>query len=204
MKASQLTKENFTPEIADRLLFSGLEYGGQTADFILVPGSLKAYVYRCPLAVNLYRTGKSGEIILCGGKKRTFPDGENCTECEKMATVLKRMKIPDEDIFLENKSQTTYENFVNAKKITDDYFETVNGIILVTTAYHLRRAKKLAERIFHCEIYPCPADFGSARRENWQKTEKGRKTVLDECLKFGYYIKKGLIDDFEIEKGNDD
>ena len=38
MKASQLTKENITPEIVDKLLFEGLDYKGEdfpaTSNFI--------------------------------------------------------------------------------------------------------------------------------------------------------------------------
>ena len=48
------------------------------------------------------------------------------------------------------------------------------------------------------KIIPCPANRGSTQRNNWSMTEKGSTTALDECLKFGYYIKKGFIDDFEI------
>ena len=70
--------------------------------------------------------------------------------------------------------------------------------IIVTTAYHMRRAKKLAEHFFTQKIIPCPASRGSTQRNNWSMTEKGSTTALDECLKFGYYIKKGFIDDFEI------
>ena len=50
MKASQLTKENITPEIVDKLLFEGLDYKGETADVIIVLGSRKACDYRVPKA----------------------------------------------------------------------------------------------------------------------------------------------------------
>ena len=54
MKASQLTKENITPEIVDKLLFEGLNYKGETADVIIVLGSRKACDYRVPLAAKLF------------------------------------------------------------------------------------------------------------------------------------------------------
>lgn len=58
MKASQLTKENITPEIVDKLLFQGLDYKGETADVIIVLGSRKACDYRVPLAAKLFRKEK--------------------------------------------------------------------------------------------------------------------------------------------------
>lgn len=58
MKASQLTKENITPEIVDKLLFEGLDYKGETADVIIVLGSRKACDYRVPLAAKLFHEGK--------------------------------------------------------------------------------------------------------------------------------------------------
>jgi len=59
MKASQLTKENITPEIVDKLLFEGLDYKGETADVIIVLGSRKACDYRVPLAAKLFHKGKA-------------------------------------------------------------------------------------------------------------------------------------------------
>ena len=198
MKVSDITEQNLTPEIVDRILFDGLEYKGQRADLILVPGSLKAYCYRVPLAATLYHNKKVDKMIFCGGKIRTFPDGDILSECEKMKESALKSGIPEKDIFLENRSETTAENFTFAKDIIAKEMPRSKSAILVTTAYHQRRAVKLAEKILGLEIYPCPADNGSARRDNWFKTEKGRKTALDECLKFGYYIMQGLIDDFEI------
>ncbi|MFR5119759.1 MAG: hypothetical protein ACLTD2_07075 [Ruminococcus sp.] len=68
MKASQLTKENITPEIVDKLLFKGLDYKGETADVIIVLGSRKACDYRVPLAAKLFHEGKAPHLIFCGGK----------------------------------------------------------------------------------------------------------------------------------------
>lgn len=68
MKASQLTKENITPEIVDKLLFEGLDYKGETADVIIVLGSRKACDYRVPLAAKLFQERKAPHLIFCGGK----------------------------------------------------------------------------------------------------------------------------------------
>ena len=86
----------------------------------------------------------------------------------------------------------------DAVKLVKKHFPNCKSIIIVTTAYHMRRAAMLAQHFFTQKIIPCPASRGSTQRNNWSMTEKGSTTALDECLKFGYYIKKGFIDDFEI------
>ena len=73
MKASQLTKENITPEIVDKLLFEGLDYKGETADVIIVLGSRKACDYRVPLAAKLMK--KSKEWVMQGLRDGVFPWG---------------------------------------------------------------------------------------------------------------------------------
>ena len=200
MLVSQITRDNLTPEIVEKILFEGLDYKGQSADIIVCPGSLKAPVYRVPRAVELYKKGKASKLLFCGGKKRLFPDGSVERECEKMKSAALELGVPREDIFLEDKSENTVENFAFAKEIISKNFPGCKRLIVVTTAYHQRRAVKIAEKILGLEIYSCPANFGSTRQDNWYKTEKGRKTALDECLKFGYYIENGSIDDFEIGK----
>lgn len=200
MFASQLTREDLTDEMVWKMLYEGLDYKGENADVIVCLGSLKAPIYRVPVAVELYRKKKADSLLFCGGKKRIFPDGSETTECEKMRAKALELGVPEESIFLEDKSENTVENFIFSKEIISKNFPDCKKVIVVTTAYHQRRAVKIAEKILGMKIYSCPAKFGSARADNWYKTEKGRKTALDECLKFGYYIENGFIDDFEIGK----
>ena len=175
MKASQLTKENITPEIVDKLLFEGLDYKGETADVIIVLGSRKACDYRVPLAAKLFHEGKAPNLIFCGGKVQNTSQGE-MEEYKAMLIAAEKCGIPTSAITVETHSLDTVENLQNAAKLV----------------------KKLAEHFFTQKIIPCPASRGSTQRNNWSMTEKGSTTALDECLKFGYYIKKGFIDDFEI------
>ncbi|MDE6150034.1 MAG: YdcF family protein [Ruminococcus sp.] len=198
MLVSELTEQNISDEIIDKLLFEGLEYKGDNGDLIVVLGSKKAPIYRMPVAERLYHSGKSSKIIVCGGKVRNFDSGK-VPEWEAMKNAALHLGIKAEDILTEETSMTTYENLVNAEKIIRSNFPGCKSIILVTTAYHMRRALKMAEKILvKFNIIPCPANDGSTRRNTWFKTDKGRHTALDECMKFGYYIRNGCIDDFEI------
>lgn len=198
MLVSIITKQNITDDVVDKLLFEGLEYKGEQADVVIVLGSIKAPVYRIPVAARLYHEGKSNKIIVCGGKVRNFEKGI-MPECEAMKTSAMERGIKEEDILTEEQSMSTYENLINAKNIVNKKFPKCKNIIIVTTAYHMRRAMKMAEKTFEgVKIIPCPATNGSTQRETWYKTDKGRNTALDECMKFGYYIRNGYIDDFEI------
>ena len=73
MLVSRITEEDLTNELVDRLLFQGLEDTGEAADCILVLGSSKAAKYRVPVAVDAYRAGRAGKIMLCGGAVRRVP-----------------------------------------------------------------------------------------------------------------------------------
>lgn len=184
--------------MVDRLLFHGLDYGGEKGDLIMVLGSRKACEYRVPVAAKLFHDGKSDRLLFCGGKAQDTVYGF-MPEFESMVKAAEEFGISIKDILTEESSVSTAENFIFGGKMIEEHIPHCKKIILVTTAYHMRRAMLLAQRLLpQYEFIPCPAKDGSTRRDTWFKTEKGRKTALDECLKFGYYIEKGFIEDFEI------
>lgn len=119
-------------------------------------------------------------------------------EYKAMLISAEKYGIPTSAITVETHSLDTVENLQNAAELVKKHFPNCKSIIIVTTAYHMRRSAMLAQHFFTQKIIPCPASRGSTQQNNWSMTEKGSKTALDECLKFGYYIKKGFIDDFEI------
>lgn len=194
---SEINENNITDEIADKLLFDGLEYKGEEADVTIVLGSSKACFYRVPVAAEIYHSGKSGKFIFCGEKRQNTKYGF-MPEYAAMLIEAKKLGIPVENIIAETTSVSTVENLENAKELIDGV-GGCKSVILITTAYHMRRALKIAENILSgYKIISCPANDRSSRRDNWSKTDKGRKIVLDECLKFGYYIKNKYIEDFNI------
>ena len=68
MKASQLTKENITPEIVDKLLFEGLDYKGETADVIIVLESLRLSCSPCGKAFSEKKSPTSHILRRKGAK----------------------------------------------------------------------------------------------------------------------------------------
>ena len=88
----------------------------------------------------------------------------------------------------------TAENFSCSENLLREVLSDGGRIILVTTAYHMRRALLTAEKILpQYEFISCPVQKGSATKENWYKTDKGRRTVLDEWGKLRYYIRAGIL-----------
>lgn len=201
MFVSEIREEDLSVEIIDRLLFNGLEDPGVSADCIIVLGSAKAAEYRVPVAVDAYRAGRARKIMLCGGALRIFPIGQ-CTEAEYMRNAALELGIAEDDLILENTSQNTIENILFALIELQRAFwlNKVRRVLLVTTAYHMRRSLAIARYLFpkHIDIAPCPANDHNTRRENWMNTPKGIARAKGEAMNLVRCVLNGIIPDFEI------
>ena len=201
MLVSRITEEDLTNELVDRLLFQGLEDTGEAADCILVLGSSKAAKYRVPVAVDAYRAGRAGKIMLCGGAVREFPDG-TCSEAEQMRKAALELGVAEKDIILENASQNTVENMRFALVELQRAFllDQVRSVLLVTTAYHMRRSLAIARHLFpeHIEVIPFPANDTNTRRDNWMNTPAGIERAKGEAMNLVRCVRNGVIPDFEI------
>lgn len=201
MLVSQIKEGDLTPELVDRLLFQGLEDTGGAADCILVLGSIKAAQYRVPVAAEAYHAGRASRIILCGGKLREFPDGKR-TEAEQMYRAALALGVPQAHILLENASQNTVENlrFALAEWERAAAHHPMHRVLLVTTAYHMRRSLAIARHLFpaHITVLPCPANDTNTRRDNWMNNPVGTRRAKDEAMKLVHYVTHGIIPDFEI------
>lgn len=201
MLVSGIKEDHLTVDVVDRLLFRGLEDTGETADCIIVLGSIKAAKYRVPAAVEACKAGRADKLVLCGGKLRDFPDGQY-SEAEHMRQAALEAGVAEENIILENASQNTVENirFALAKLQRTFDLNQVRSVLLVTTAYHMRRSLAIARHLFpaHIAVIPCPANDTHTRRDNWMNTPVGIKRAKGEAMKIVRYITDGLIPDFEI------
>ena len=201
MLVSKIKEEDLTFDVIDRLLFQGLVDTGENADCIIVLGSIKAAKYRVPVAVDAYKAGRAGNIMLCGGKLRDFPDGRY-SEAEHMRQAALALGVSDKDIMIENASCNTVENIQFAMDILQQSpeFDKFSKLLLVTTAYHMRRSFAIARNIFpeHIKILPCPANDTTTRRDNWMLTSVGTERVKREAMKILTYVNNGVIPDFAL------
>ncbi len=180
----------------ERVLFSGLEYGEECADLIMVLGSKRACDYRVPKARELFLSGRANRILLCGGRVQKTTFGE-MAEWQAMSMALN--DLPSESVFFEKNSMYTAANFELAKPIIEKMSPEPKRILLVTADFHMRRAILLAHRILPgYEFLPCPVSKGSACRDRFRLSQRGMSRAIAEVQKLVMYAKEGLIDDIEI------
>ena len=201
MWVSKITEENLTNDVIDRLLFDGLNDTGENVDCVIVLGSLKAAEYRVPAAARVFFAGRSEKIMLCGGKIRDF-SGKRMAEADSMYEKALELGVLEANIILEKNSQDTIENILCSllELQRSIWLNKVKSVLLVTTAYHMRRSLHLARYLYpsHIRIYPCPADDTTTKRDNWMNTAEGTGRVKKEALNIVRYVNNGVIPDFEI------
>ena len=100
-------------------------------------------------AIDLYRQGKVRKIIFTGGQ------GNKNEETEAVAAreYAIRGGIPNQDIFIEQSSHTTYENVLYAKQVADAH--GLKKVLIVSDPLHMKRAVAMARNI-GLDAYPSP------------------------------------------------
>ncbi len=198
MRISELTTNDLTDEIIDRVLFEGIEDTGENVDCIIVLGSVKASIYRVPVAAKVYHDNRTSKILLSGG----IVDGVDKGHADDMRDKAIELGVKPEDIIIENQSQNTVENMLCSLLALQRTFwlNRVKKVLLVTTTYHMRRSLALARYLFpdHIQVIPCPADDNNTRRSNWMLSEEGRKRAIGEATKIINCVNNGVFPDFEV------
>lgn len=147
------------------IVYSGLRSTDAKAPYVVILG---AQVRGETPSNTLYRRLQAGlayikkhpdtKIILSGGKG----PGEKISEAEAMKNYLVNNGVDEGRIIEEDKSLNTLQNLENTKKIIDDINRTNgtdnNNIVLVTSNFHMFRAKFLAERA-GLKAYGCPSSI---------------------------------------------
>lgn len=104
----------------------------------------------------LFRAGKAPLVILSGGS----PPGIR-PEAEEMAELLAFMGVPADQMLLEPASRTTQENGANTVRLLQA--RGIRRILLVTSAYHMRRAQAVFMRL-GLEVIPAATDYQIVER----------------------------------------
>jgi len=128
-------------------------------------------------AVRLYKEGKIKKIVISGiSEDINFVTGEEKLPKRSYTykDMLKDMCIKEEDILVEPKSKNTYENaqfsaqFLqknNQKLNINLNFDKTNQILVITSAFHLRRALGCFEQAgLHVDGFS--TDFVATERKN--------------------------------------
>jgi uncharacterized SAM-binding protein YcdF (DUF218 family) len=138
--------------------------------------------------LRLYRLIPGSKLIMSGGVARR---GEKPVAA-MMADFLQQMGVPAADLIVEGASQTTYENFLETRKLVG-----TQPFILVAAACDLRRAAAVAKKLGMNSI-PAPAcictlqhprKFGLPSLENLSRIQ----WAFHEYLGYAWYRVLGRV-----------
>ena len=149
---------------------------------VVIPDSETGY--SVDYGVKLFKEGwaRKDRIILSGGVATW-----KYTWASLMQEQALSLGVPRNAILLEEKSASTKENAVYTREIMKRHRYT--SLILVTAAYHSKRAKKTFKKIMGSEVsvLSAPVEESKFRFEDWWKRERDRKAVLIEFFKFCWF-----------------
>lgn len=115
-------------------------------------------------AANLYHQGKAPAILASGGNI-TWLENHSSTPASDMAELLDRMGVPSSAVWLEDRSQNTYENALYSAQILKQ--KGITQVILVTSAMHMPRSAALFRKQ-GIQVIPAPSDY-AVTQESWNE-----------------------------------
>lgn len=92
--------------------------------------------------LDLYRQGYAPKLIFTGGFGGT---GARFSESQVARRYAMKQDIPAQDILIENRSRTTRQNLIEAKRLMDAH--GMRRAILVSDPLHMARAMRLSDEL---------------------------------------------------------
>jgi uncharacterized SAM-binding protein YcdF (DUF218 family) len=120
-------------------------------------------------AIELYRQGKVRKLIFTGGQG----NANEPTEAAAARAYAQANGIPVQDILVEQKSHTTFENIIYAKQLADA--NNIRKVLLVSDPIHMKRAMSMAMDV---GLDAAPSPTQTTRYQTWrtQLSELARET----------------------------
>ena len=97
--------------------------------------------YRLDETIAYLEKNKNAIAVVSGGQGNQ----ENISEALAMKKYLENRGIASERIVMEDKAESTYENFVYSKNILDRKFKSGYTVALITNEFHIFRAERIAK-----------------------------------------------------------
>lgn len=160
------------------------------ADAILV---LNGAPFRSVRAAQLYHAGYAPRVLIVRGQP--LPPvlrGIQAQETDMAVAVLRREAVPDSAIRIIEPRRPVTSTREEAEAFVA--FARANGIrriLLVTSEFHSRRARWSLRHVAggaQLDIVSTPAPDWGFGPEDWWRSESGLITVVEEFLKFAYYL----------------
>lgn len=144
---------------------------------------------RVETAVKLYKQGLAPRLLLTGG-----PVEWNVPAAEIMAWQAESLGVPPQDIVLEGRASSTYENAVYTLEILKE--QGWRSAIVVTSPYHLRRTRFIFEKVFagsNIRLSFYGAENLWLVPEKWWRQDRGIEVVGIEYFKLlWYWVRYGI------------
>ena len=142
---------------------------------------------RTDTAINLYQQGWAPVIIFSGAAA----DKSGPSNAQAMRDRAIEFGVDENDILIEEYSETTRQNAENAQQLFQNY--NISDVILVTSAYHQRRALLEFERraALDMSVRSHPARTDSQWDGWWWITPRGWYLTISELAKVGIFYLGG-------------
>ena len=145
--------------LASRIYAFGNTRSDSSADAAIVLGAAvwssgvsPVFRERINHGIDLYRNGKVRKVIFTGGQGNA---GEP-TESSAARDYALQSGVPAQDILIEEKSHTTYENIRYAKGVADTH--GIKSVLIVSDPLHMKRAVLMAQDVgLTAEPSPTPS-----------------------------------------------
>tara|TARA_B110000003_G_scaffold209203_1_gene208086 strand:- start:498 stop:1130 length:633 start_codon:yes stop_codon:yes gene_type:complete len=99
---------------------------------------------RLTQALELYRQGRVGRVIVTGGSAAALT--KKVGEGEAVERYLERLKFPKEGLFVEGASRNSFENAMMTAKLLKEKGADQEVFLLCTDGWHMRRARACFEK----------------------------------------------------------
>jgi uncharacterized SAM-binding protein YcdF (DUF218 family) len=129
-------------------------------------------------AIELHRLGKVSKLIFTGGQGSS----NEPTEAATARAYALANGVPAQDILIEQKSHTTYENILYAKEVADAH--KIKKVLIVSDPLHMKRAMTMAADVGF-EAYPSPTP--TTKYQSW------RTQLREVCREAFYYLGYSLV-----------
>lgn len=138
-------------------------------------------------AVNLYKNGWSDKLVFSGAAK----DKDGPSNASAMKSQALAAGVPNSAIFVDENSESTKQNAENCEKIF--ITQNIESIILVTSAYHQRRAYTEFSRFATgVKIMNSPVSIDRNWSPVWWMTPWGWWLAIGELFKTGATVAFGV------------
>lgn len=138
------------------IICEGLKKPEKHADYVIVLGAQvrgtvpSKALYGRILAATKYLIDNPDSLVICSGGQGP---GEHITEAQAIKNGLLANGIPSDRILLEEASTNTVENLSFCKQLIKD---PTSLVVIVTSDFHIFRAKKIAEHLGYQNLSMCP------------------------------------------------